>query len=127
MRSETKKVFRCVSGSTPEEFQQKMNEILSTVLNPEITFLPSVPFTAYILTEETTTVPECLADEFSLRGERYICSACPYFERTNDLRRKWHYCVYHQQKCHQDTPMCEDAYKQIADGTITMRKGGRNG
>lgn len=126
MRHETRRVFRCISGSTPEEFQRLMNEALGTMTNPEITFPPSMALTAYILTGEKTRIPECRADEHTLMGDTYICSACPYFERTNDLRRKWHYCVYHQKKCHEETPMCEDAYRQIDEGTITITKrGGR--
>jgi len=121
MKTEKQKKFVCVQGRTPEEFQFEMNTVLSGVADPEIHFPPTMKLTAYILYEEEVTVPEDIRDEYSLRGERYTCEQCPYFERTNDLRRKWHYCVYEQSKTRTDQPACRAFYEQLEDGTIEPR------
>lgn len=116
------KRFYCVSGGNAEEFQAAMNARLVGLKDPEITFPPTIPFTAYIVAEEFTQIAECRAEEHLLAHDTYICKACPYFEYTNDMRRKWHYCTYHQNRMRDDAPCCEDFYVQLDRGTIEPRK-----
>lgn len=118
-----RKVFYCVTGADPEEFQRNMNEKLANLKAPEITF-PNIPLTAYIVAEEWTRIAETLEEQHLLNKDTYRCASCPYFERTNDLRRKWHYCVYHQQKVRSDEMACEEFYQQVDSGTIEPRKRG---
>ena len=102
-----------------------MNARLGGLKDPEITFPPTIPFTAYIVAEEFAQIAECRTEEHMLAHDTYICKACPYFEYTNDMRRKWHYCTYHQSRMRDDTPCCEDFYEQLDRGTIEPRKEGK--
>ena len=124
MRREERVKFYCISGTTPEEFQTKMQDVLSKVSEPEIHF-PAKPLMAYVYYRDIAYVPETLREQMRDRGEVYTCVQCPYFERTNDLRKKWHYCVFHQQKCHMESECCDEVLFQIASGTIEMKGGKR--
>ena len=124
MRGAKRKTFFCVHGNTPEEFQENMNAILADVHDPEVTF-PDIPLTAYVMAVVWERVPESLSDLYSLRGETYKCTSCPYFERTNDLRRRWHYCRFHDQSVRDDKSCCEDFYQQLDRGTIDRQRLGR--
>lgn len=111
-----------VTGTDAADFQAKLRAVLRGVENPQITFPPAPPFTAYILVEESKQIAECRTEEHMLAHDTYICKACPYFEYTNDMRRKWHYCTYHQNRMRDDAPCCEDFYVQLDRGTIEPRK-----
>ena len=115
-----------VTGVDAADFQKQLNAVLFGLENPQITFPPAPPFTAYILVEKTTvkvdTATDTATDMHILAHDTYRCKACPYFEYTNDMRRRWHYCTYHQDKVRDDGPACEDFYQQLDRGTIEPRK-----
>lgn len=125
MKQVKKKRFLCIYGSTPDEFQQRMNEALADLHDPEITF-PQIPLTAYIMASEWEMVPESLSDAYALRGERYVCENCPYFKRTkNDLRRRWHFCLLENEPTRDDQPACEEFFRQLDSGVIEARGGSK--
>ena len=123
MKTDKRTKFFCVSGKTPEEFQQNMQKVLDHVADPILHF-PPVPLMGYIYYTEERHVPETLREVMREKGEMYTCVQCPYFDRTNDLRKKWHYCVFHEQKCNMEADICDEILMQVATGKIEM-KGGR--
>lgn len=117
----------CVSAAGATEFQEKMNLALAGLREPQITF-PQLPFTAYIVYEESWSEPESVREEYSLRGERYICVECPYFKKETDengredRRRKWHFCRYFEKPTKASTPACESFYEKLAVGEFTPKR-----
>lgn len=107
----------CISGKDAADFQEKMNLALDGIDAPEITF-PAIPYTAYVLYTLHRSEPETIREEYEMSGDGCRCAECPYFERTNDMRRKWHICTYHQKKTRVDSWACEEFYQQVEDGII---------
>ena len=113
MRDRKRKKFFCVTGATPEDFEDNMNEILKRYFDPEVTYAPGVPMMAYILATEWDKVPETIADVYSLKGETYDCKDCPQFVRSSDMRRKYHWCSHKQQAVHIDNIACDEFYQWL--------------
>lgn len=120
MIEKRKKNFRCVKGKTPEEFERNMNDLLEDISDPELYYPPTLPLTAYVTYDTWVKEPECLEEVHMLQGDTYRCNTCPYFERTNDLRRRWHYCRFHEKPTRDDSRACEEFYEQLDSGTINI-------
>lgn len=120
MLEKRRKKFFCVTAANAEEFQNELNKVLHGLDDPEVQFPPAPKYTAYVLADVWEREAECLEEVHMLRGDTYRCSACPYFERTNDLRRRWHYCRYHEKPTRDDSHACEDFYEQLERGTINI-------
>ena len=124
MKTVKQKKFLCITGKDAQDFQQRMNEALSQIEDPAISFPPSMELTAYITYEEHHAAPESLREEYEMAGVRARCADCPYFVYTNDMRRVWHYCAYHQKKQRADQQACESFFQQLKDGTIEFSRKG---
>lgn len=113
MRDDIYMQMYCVSESNGKIFEMKMNEILLTVRNPKIEIDKTKPFTAYIFYKITQDIPETVEEAFSLvEKQKHHCTECPHFERNKDKRRRWHWCLYHKKKIHQDNTVCETFYQE---------------
>jgi len=110
MKRKRQKRVIAIQTTTAEEFNAAINAELSARESPEITFITSVPFTAYVSYEEVTEVPETLAEAYELRGDARTCQECPYFLRNEDKRYKWHYCTLKQRKVTAGAGACETYY-----------------
>ena len=113
MRGDQYKQMYCVEETNGELFQLRMNEILKTVKNPEITLDHNRPFTAYIFYENIIDVPETITEFFEiLSGERHTCQECEHLIISPDKRKRWQMCNYYQKKVYQNTPVCKTFYMQ---------------
>ena len=112
MRSEHYKQVACVSETSPQAFEQKINTILAGITNPEIVLDRTRPFTAYIIYKVRKDVPETVLELLELldpESKRATCKQCPHFKRSNDRRKKWHPCDIHGRR-HEDQSVCEQYY-----------------
>jgi len=102
----------CVSEMAGPQFEARMNEILKTVKNPRIELDRTRSFTAYIFYDISVNVPESIQEAFSiLEGTSHNCAECPYFIKSEDKRKKWHYCDYYHKKIHEQNPVCANFYR----------------
>lgn len=118
MRDMRCKQIACISETNAQSFETKMNAILTGISNPSITFDPSKPFTAYVLYSVKKEMPETLLELLELLdgNQHRRCEECPYFERSTDLRRKWHKCNYDDTKTRADSAACEQYYRAKYEG-----------
>ena len=113
MRGDTYKQMYCIEEKNAALFELKMNEILKTVKNPEITLDRNRPFTAYIFYENSFDVPETITELFEmLSGQKHTCKECQYIKITDDKRKRRHLCGYYNKIVHQEQPACKTYYAQ---------------
>lgn len=77
-----------VSERDAQDFQDRLNDIFSELSESKIEFTKQMTikpdgFAAIIEYEVVEKTPECLADEWELRGILPACSDCPYYEEIN--------------------------------------------
>lgn len=114
MRGEHYKQMYCIEEQNGALFQIKMNEILKTVKNPEITIDRTKPFTAYVFYENEIDVPETLTELFELiSGERHICQECEHLIFSPDKRKRWQTCDFYNKKVQQKQPACKAFYLNL--------------
>ena len=90
MRSERYKQVFVIREDNAEAFQDKLNDVLDRVADPEIIFDNNRSFTCYVTYKVRKDVPEDLIELFELLdGERHYCEECPHFVKSKDNRRKW--------------------------------------
>lgn len=104
-----------IQETTAEGFTQAMNLELEKRNEPKITYITSVPFTAYIEYTETVEVPESLREKYELNHDTRYCSQCPYFQRTKDKRYKWHFCIQKQKAVLENGCACETYYQLLEE------------
>lgn len=111
MRSDHIKQIIAISESNAADFQQKMNEALSEVVNPEVIFDRSIPFTAYITYSVRKDVPETALELLELLdGSSHDCEECPYFIMNSDKRTRWGECSFKKKKTRINSTACEQFY-----------------
>lgn len=123
MRQTRQKRVHAIQTANADEFNRVINAELERHENANITFLTSVPFTAYVEYEITTETPETLTEAYELRGDARACQECPYFVRTQDKRYKWHFCAQKQKKVTEYQGACE-TYYQLLEEIIADTLGG---
>lgn len=117
MKEERAVRVKVIQEATAEDFEKKLNEALRGVKNPSIEFNHSAGHCAYITFEEFRTIPETAEDEyFEKMGERCHCGDCPYLEKSNDKRVRWHTCKYNEFPVKVDSLACELYYKRLLKG-----------
>ena len=112
MRGEQQYQLCCISEKSAPLFELRMNEALKTIKNPDIRLDANLPFTAYIIYSNSYDVPETLIEGLEiLEGIKHYCSECPAFQRSEDGRKRWHFCTEYKKRVHQDSPVCINYYK----------------
>ena len=118
MITKTKLREKTVSAKSAEEFDrlfEKQSELIGD--DYELQW-DSMPLTVHFIYKETVRIPETVADEYEMRGERYYCKDCPYFGKHADGRRRNGGCKYSEHEVVDYTPACELFYKRYAKGEI---------
>ena len=117
------KQVKIITGNGAFDFESKLNAVLSDLNNRgikyELQLNPSTGFLAYVVFEDNRQIPETIAEEFELGGEKHTCIECPYFVRPTDGRRKYTKCVYGKLRG-RDSACCDEFYEQLADGKIEL-------
>lgn len=115
MKQRRQKGVTAIQTATAEDFNREINAELQKHGDGKITFVTSVPFTAYVEYEELVEVPETLAEKYELENDARYCHECPYFVRTQDKRYKWHFCVQKQKKVTECQGACETYYQLLEE------------
>lgn len=111
MKSEKYKQVIAICEQDAATFEERMNDSLARVLDPEIVFDHTRPFTAYITYSVSKNMPEDLLELFEmLDGEHHYCEECPYFTASTDKRKKWGSCNMSATKTRLDSRACERFY-----------------
>lgn len=111
MKTERIKQIRCISASNAVDFEDRMNEALSGLSDPEIQFDMTRPFTATIVYHVRRDVPECVLELFEMiEGKHRCCSDCPYMAPAEDARKKWTTCSATGEPTRVDSRACEKYY-----------------
>lgn len=111
MKTERVKQIICISEPNAEIFENRMNEALSHVVDPEIHLDTNRSFTAYIFYNVKRDVPEDILELFEMvEGEHHRCNECPHYVPPTDKRRKWGRCAITSGQVRADGPACEHYY-----------------
>ena len=111
MRSEKYKQIIAICENNAEAFQDRMNDALARVADPEIIFDNNRSFTAYVTYRVRKDVPEDVLELFELiEGESHICKECPHFMLAQDKRKRWGFCTLKVEKTRPDSRACEHFY-----------------
>lgn len=101
----------CISETDAAAFEERMNDALSSLANPEILFDPNRSFTAVIVYNVRRDVPESVLELFNMvDGSHHSCSECPRCVEQTDQRRKWTTCSATGQPIRIDGSVCEKYY-----------------
>lgn len=111
MRTERYKQVLAICENNAEDFQDKINDALARIANPEIVFDNKRSFTAYITYSVRKNFPEDLLELLEMvDGQSHYCEECPYFVKSEDKRRKWGSCTMKGEKTKPDSRACESFY-----------------
>ena len=100
MKQQKRVQITAIQETTAEGFTQAMNLELEKRNEPKITYITSVPFTAYIEYTETVEVPESLREKYEL---------------NHDKRYKWHFCIQKQKAVLENGCACETYYQLLEE------------
>lgn len=124
MKYVNRKQSLIITGSTPIEFQDRLNEALNTVAEKgckyDLTFNNNMGFCAYLLWDERIEVAETLADEYELKGIKFMCQDCPMFRPSDDRRVKYTTCDHGERMCYHSQDACGWFYEQLEARAITV-------
>lgn len=105
-------------GRTPEEFDSEFNRTVRSLaergISYDVQMNTNAGLVAHIFYEERTRVAETVRDEYALRGEKYLCRECPYFEEPEDGRVKKVRCRYAEGYTTAESECCEVFYRRLA-------------
>lgn len=111
MKRDKVKQIICISEPDPSVFEEKMNEALTNLIDPDVRIFETMPFTAVILYSVSRDMPENVLELLELvDGENHSCSECPHFVKPTDGRVKWGSCNAKGVKTRGDSRACEDFY-----------------
>lgn len=111
-----------IKGNNPEDFDRKMNEILMKHSDVKIEREPSVPMMCYLTFFDEVLEPESLRDEYELAGCTLKCGSCPYLRKSEDKRRKKHFCPVKQATVRMDMYCCEKFFEDVEEGIIIIER-----
>lgn len=115
MKQTRQRRVTAIQTTTAEIFNRLINAELEQHENAQITFVTSIPFTAYVEYEITAETPETLAEAYEMKGDARACNECPYFIRTKDKRFKWHFCAQKQKRVTEYQGACETYYQLLEE------------
>lgn len=111
MRTDKVKQVICIAETSAEAFEDKMNEALSGLSDPEILFDANRSFTATIIYNVRRDVPEDVLELFEMiDGNNRRCCDCPHYVVPTDKRRKWGTCSTSAQRVRPEGRACEKYY-----------------
>ena len=110
MRSEKVKQVKCIHGSSAVDFERKMNEALAPLVDPEIIFDKTAPYTATIVYTMRRDMPDSLLELLEMIYGSFTCGDCVNFRRPKDKRCKWGKCLAGQEKTREDSRACIKFY-----------------
>ena len=113
MKEARLKQIYCISEHDAASFEEKANEVLAQIPDPEIFIDHSRAFTMYVVYSVSKNIPESaleLLEMLDPEGDRATCSACKYFKPSDDHRRKRGTCLKKNTVTRCDARACEVYY-----------------
>lgn len=91
-RKRTLKV-EVVQSYSPDEFSSKLNELFARLAEDNIKFTDELfnngnGFSAFVRYEDVEQIPECLMDEYHIKGIFPKCKDCEFYEPINSYEGK---------------------------------------
>lgn len=115
---------KIIAASTPDEFEQKLNNELQKLdlsrQKYELQFNHSMGYCAYIVIDQMTQIPETIAEEFELAGERHTCVECPYWVHPTKGNVKYTHCPITAGIHGAKSPCCEQFYEMLFNGELEL-------
>ena len=110
-------VQETVKEENVKEFDMAMNAIYERAAlggkPPEVHYFDGPFMCATVRYFLEATIPETLADEYELRGERHRCMECPFFSLPKDRRIKLVKCQRTGRLVEAPTSACELYYNML--------------
>lgn len=115
---------KIVSGSDAFDFETKLNSVLNSLNSKGARYTmqlePSAGLIAYIRISEEISIPENVAEEYFLAGERHRCIECPFFVRPTDGRRKYTRCPVTKKLASANDACCDEFYERLDRGELKL-------
>ena len=120
---ERKKVKQVtILGRDPEDFDKKVNDILNRFDNVKIEREPSTAMMCYLTYYDYVEEPENLKDEYLMAGCSLRCGDCPLIRKSEDRRRKKHFCPVKQATVRLDMYCCNEFFERVERGEISIER-----
>lgn len=110
MRTDKVKQVVVVSDPDPERFENRMNEALAGLTDPEVHLYENMPFTATIIYTVHRDMPEDVLELFEMVEGHHTCADCPHLVMPEDKRKKWGTCSIKSIRTRADSGACEYYY-----------------
>lgn len=111
MKTNKLKRIIVISEMDAVTFEDRMNEALIGLVDPEIRIDTNKSFTAYIIYTVSRNVPEDILELFEMvDNQRHCCKDCPHYVEPTDKRRKWGTCSVDAQSVRPEGRACEKYY-----------------
>ena len=111
-----------IHGKDPEDFDRKVNEILMNHSDVKIEREPQVAMMCYMTFTDMVEIPETLREEYLLAGSSLECRDCPMLRKSEDKRRKKHFCPVKQATVRLNMKCCEEFYEKVEAGEIIIER-----
>lgn len=118
------KRIEVVAEATPEAFAKQLNSQLAALdkakAKYELQFNHQMGYCAYLVIDKTVEIPETIAEEFELAGEKHTCVDCPYWTHPTDGRVKYTRCEVTPGIHGAKSPCCDAFYEMLYKGEIQI-------
>jgi hypothetical protein len=124
MGSKILKQIKVVEASNGARFQELYNKTAEELEEADVEVEiqhKSTGHCAYFM--YTVNIPDkkTLSDLFREVGITHRCYECPYLNIGTDARRRSWDCLRSGYKAYMDSEMCEEAYRDLAEGKMVLR------
>lgn len=122
MRTDRVKQIAVITERDASRFEERMNEVLSGLNNPDIKLYDGNPFTAVITYTVCRDVPESIIELFEMvEGVQYRCEDCPELVKSEDKRKRSGTCTRKCELRRYDSSVCEAFYLIRYQALISLR------
>ena len=111
-----------ILGRNPEDFDRKVNEVLQKHKDVKIERESSTPMMCYMTFDEYVEEAETLKEEYLLAGCNLKCGDCPLIKKSEDKRRKKHFCPVKQATVRLDMYCCNEFFEKVESGEIIIER-----
>lgn len=124
MKYQSGKRTRIIFEETADAFEKRLNAELKDLdrkhAKYELTFNHTVGLCAYIVISETIQIPETIAEEFEIAGERHKCLECPHWVHPTKGNVKYTRCEITPGIHGASSPCCDAFYEMLFNGELEI-------
>lgn len=117
MRYEKRKGYKCIQGTGAEDFEARVNAVLTDYPSADLKIDALVPFVCHAFFFVEKAVPECKAEEYEVKGEVHYCIECPHIDRpkTSNRNQKRFPCPFANYGMTMTDTRCCDKYYEFLE------------